>query len=86
MSNYNDSLKFVYENIRVEDKLYDSYEEFMKDLNEHFNEKDHKSIKQIYIIKECIEYAQSMIQEFREKVEKEIEDNSKQDNPKRRKI
>jgi ribosomal protein L44E len=71
MSNY-DSLKFVYEHIRVEDKLYNSYEEFMKD----FYQKEEKASKQLFIIKECIECAQSIIQEFREKVEKEIEDKS----------
>lgn len=79
-----DSLKFVYEHIPVQEQLYNSYAEFIKDLNENFNEKEHKSIKQLYIIKERIECAQSIIQEFREKVEKEIED-AKQD-PKRRKI
>lgn len=80
-----DSLKFVYEHIPVEEQLYNSYAEFIKDLNENFNEKEHKSIKQLHIIKERIECAQSIIQEFREKVEKEIED-AKQNDPKRRKI
>jgi ribosomal protein L44E len=70
-----DSLKFIYENIRAEDKLYNSYEEFMKD----FHQKEEKALKQLYIIKECIECAQSIIQEFKEKVEKEIEDNPKID-------
>jgi len=66
-----DSLKFVYENIRNEDKLYTSYEEFIKDIHK----KEEKALKQLYIIKECIDCAQSIIQEFRDKVEKEIEDN-----------
>ena len=81
MSNCNDSLKFVYEHIPVKDQLYNSYQEFMKD----FHQKEEKSLKQLFIIKERIkerhQCAETIIQEFREKVEKEIEDN-----PKRRKI
>jgi hypothetical protein len=77
-----DSLKFVYEHIPVEEQLYNSYDEFIKE----FYQKEEKALKQLFIIKERLECAQTIIQEFREKVEKEIEDNAKQDNPKRRKI
>ena len=75
--NCNDSLKFVYEHMPVEEQLYNSHAEFMKG----FHQKEEKSLKQLYIIKDRLQCAETIIQEFREKVEKEIEDN-----PKRRKI
>jgi ferritin-like metal-binding protein YciE len=68
------SLKFVYQHIPVEEKIYNSYEEFIKD----FYQKEEKALKQLYIIKERLQYAEIIIQEFREKVEKEIEGQCKQ--------
>ena len=70
-----DSLKIIYENIPHDEKLYNCYEEFMKDLKN--NCKEERVIKQLFIIKNRLECAQDIIQEFREKIEKEIEDNSK---------
>lgn len=77
MSECNNSLKFVYQHIPVEEKIYNSYEDFIKE----FYQKEEKALKQLFIIKERLQCAETIIQEFREKVEKEIEDN-----PKRRKI
>lgn len=73
MSECNNSLKFVYEHMPVEEQLYNSYGEFMKD----FDQKEEKSLKQLFIIKQRLQCAETIIQEFRETVEKEIENNPK---------
>ena len=68
-----DSLKFVYEHMPIEEQLYNSYEEFIKDMNENLHQKEHKSLNQLFIIKDRLECAQNILQEFKEKIEKEIE-------------
>lgn len=60
-----DSLKFIYENIPHDEKLYNCSEEFMKDLKN--NCKEERVIKQLFIIKKRLECAQDIIQEFKEK-------------------
>jgi len=73
-----DSIKFVYENIPYDEKLYNSYQEFMKDLQNDC--KEERVIKQLIIIKKRLECAQNILNEFTEDIEKEIH------NSKRRKI
>jgi hypothetical protein len=72
-----DSLKIVYEHIPPDERLYNSYEEFLKDIHDF---KKDKVNKQLLIIKERIECAQKLLNKYIEDVEKEI------DNSTRRKI
>ena len=65
-----DLLKLVYERIPIDEQLYNSYEYFIEDFKKCFDKT--KVLKQLNIMKNRIECAENILNEFREKIEKEI--------------
>ena len=77
MSEY---LKIVFEHIPVEEKLYDSYEEFSD------SKLKEKQMRQIIILQNRMKIAQNTLKEFIEIDEKALESTECKHDSKRRKI